>query len=266
MLLRAFLQAALLLAFIPVNWVQSAAVPDFDTAADAYRAQDFVPARAAFLQRAVAGDARSMAILGMMSRFGEGVPVDLSEAFKWYLAAAEAGHPPAQYQVGRMLSLGEGVAIDERRAQIFFDQAAEQGYEKAIDQLTQQAPEERTVTAAETAAETASRVWNFQLPNTFKTTDAPALKNHQLPVVRVQLGAMKTKDAAIDLWTLIQDELPNLTLDLPFTVSHYVEPGQKSIFRLRIGEFKSAADGRFFCEHVKKISRRPCWVINDPSQ
>ena len=113
---------------------------------------------------------------------------------------------------------------------------------------------------------TISRVWNFQLPTTFKTTEVPLRKNHQLPVVRVQLGAMKTKDAAIDLWALIQDELPNLTLNVPFTVSHYAEPGQQSIFRLRVGEFQSTDDGQFFCLQVKKVSRRPCWVINDPSQ
>ena len=119
----------------------SAAAPDFDAAADAYRANDFVTARAAFLQRANAGDQRSMAILGMMSRFGEGVPVDLTDAFNWYLAAAQAGHPPAQFQVARMLNLGEGVAADAQRAQYWFNQSAEQGYAKAIDLLTQQSPE-----------------------------------------------------------------------------------------------------------------------------
>ena len=262
MLQRAILYAALIIALITVNWAQGAASPDFDAAADAYRAQNFIAARAGFLKLAGAGDVRSKAILGMMSRFGEGVPVDLPEAFNWYLDAARSGHPPAQYQVGRMLSLGEGVAINERRAQHWFGQAAEQGYEKAIDQLTQQTLEQPQITELKPI----SRVWNFQLPNNFKPDETPILNNHQLPVIRVQLGAMKTKDAAIDLWTLIQDELPSLTRDLPFTVSHYVEPKQNSIFRLRIGEFQSTADAGFFCEQVKKVSRRPCWVINDPSQ
>ena len=252
----------------------SAAAPDFDAAADAYRANDFVTARAAFLQRANAGDQRSMAILGMMSRFGEGIPVDLTDAFNWYLAAAQAGHPPAQFQVARMLNHGEGVAADAQRAQYWFNQSAEQGYAKAIDLLTQQSPEAVIAAPVDDAVDdaltdrvkTISRVWNFQLPTTFKTTEVPLRKNHQLPVVRVQLGAMKTKDAAIDLWALIQDELPNLTLNVPFTVSHYAEPGQQSIFRLRVGEFQSTDDGQFFCRQVKKVSRRPCWVINDPSQ
>ena len=270
MLRRLCRSAATVLGFFWLCSVASAAVPDFDAAADAYRANDFITARAAFLERANAGDHRSMAILGMMSRFGEGVPVDLTDAFKWYLAAAQASHPPAQFQVARMLNLGEGVAADEQRAQYWFNQAAEQGYAKAIDQLTQRSPESVIAAPVDDAAtdrvKTISRVWNFQLPTTFKKTELPLPKNHQLPVVRVQLGAMKTKDAAIDLWSLIQDELPDLTLNLPFTVSHYAEPDQQSIFRLRVGEFQSTDDGQFFCRQVKKVSRRPCWVINDPSQ
>ena len=270
MLRRLCRSAATVLGFFWLGSVASAAVPDFDAAADAYRANDFITARAAFLERANAGDHRSMAILGMMSRFGEGVPVDLSDAFNWYLAAAQAGHPPAQFQVARMLSLGEGVQADEQRAQYWFNQAAEQGYEKAIDRLTQQFPEaviaDPIVDSVSDTVKTISRVWNFQLPTAFKTTELPLQKNHQLPVVRVQLGAMKTKDAAIDLWKLIQDELPDLTLKLPFTVSHYAESDQQSIFRLRVGEFQSPDDGQLFCRQVKKVSRRPCWVINDPSQ
>ena len=261
---------ALVLGAFWIGWAHSATAPDFDAAAEAYRANDFVTARAAFLERANAGDQRSMAILGMMSRFGEGVPVDLVDAFNWYLAAAQAGHPPAQFQVARMLNLGEGVTADAQRAQYWFNQAAEQGYEKAIDHLTQQAPEALSVTPVEKGvtdtAKTISRVWNFQLPTTFTTSDSSLAKMHQLPVVRVQLGAMNTKDAAIDLWTLIQDELPDLTLNLPFTVSHYSEPQQASVFRLRVGEFQSRDEGQFFCQQVKKVSRRPCWVISDPSQ
>ena len=244
----------------------SAQPPGFDEAAAAYRAKDFAAARAAFLQRSAAGDARSMAILGMMSRFGEGVAVDLTDAFNWYLAAAKAGHPSAQYQVGRMLNLGEGAGADAHSAQVWFGQAAEQGYDKEIDYLTQQAHEEPIAAAVADAVKPPRRVWNFELPKTLKTTQLPLLKSQPPPIVRVQMGAMKTKDAAIDLWTLIQDQLPGLTLDLPFTVSHFGAPGQKSIFRLRVGEFQSPDEARFFCQQVKKVSRRPCWVITDPSQ
>jgi hypothetical protein len=60
--------------------------------------------------------------------FGEGVTRDNSEAFKWYLKAAQQGYAPAQYKVGSAYAYGDGVEKDSMEATNWYRQAAQQGY------------------------------------------------------------------------------------------------------------------------------------------
>ncbi|MBL6688309.1 MAG: sel1 repeat family protein, partial [Pseudomonadales bacterium] len=77
------------------SFAGAATTSAFEEAAELYRSQQFLEAKAAFTRLADQGSARASAILGMMSRFGEGGPVDLQKAYDFYLEAARAGHPPA---------------------------------------------------------------------------------------------------------------------------------------------------------------------------
>jgi TPR repeat protein len=58
---------------------------------------------------------------------GDGVPVDMAEAARWYRMAAERGHAGAQVSLGVMLSQGLGVARDEAQAVRWFSEAAQAG-------------------------------------------------------------------------------------------------------------------------------------------
>ena len=57
---------------------------------------------------------------------GESVPVDDTEAFKWYRKAAEQDDADAQYSLGGMYQNGEGVVKDNVEALKWFRKAAEQ--------------------------------------------------------------------------------------------------------------------------------------------
>ena len=58
---------------------------------------------------------------------GRGTKVNLSEAFKWYLIAAEYGNIAAQRNIGAMLTKGEGVTQNDDMALIWIKKAAEGG-------------------------------------------------------------------------------------------------------------------------------------------
>ena len=47
-----------------------------------------------------------------MDRFGEGVPVNATEAVKWYRRAAEQGTALAQYNLGLMYQRGLVVVLN----------------------------------------------------------------------------------------------------------------------------------------------------------
>lgn len=237
-------------------------LPTFEQAANLYRSNDYAAAHRAFLKIANRGNPRAQTIIGMMHRFGEGVPVDLEAAYDAYLSAAQQGHGPAQYQVSLMLETGSGVPKNPEASKYWLAKAAGQGYEKAIDRSFLALQE----TKPPIKRPTTDRVWNFELPKDFKAQLQPASGGLQIPVIRTQLGAMRSKDAAIDLWRLIQDELPELTRALPFTISHHFELGKTPVYRLRVGDFESITAAERFCYQVQKLSRRPCWVLANAAQ
>ncbi len=65
--------------------------------------------------------------LGIFHHYGEGTKVNYSEAFIWYLKAAEQGLPKAQHKVGYCYYEGLGVTKNEVNAVKWFFKASNQG-------------------------------------------------------------------------------------------------------------------------------------------
>ena len=74
------------------------------------------------------GNARAQYKLGITYQYGNGVPMDLAIAVKWYRKAAEQGFPTAQYNFATMYSTGEGMPKNNEEAFKWFRMAAEQGH------------------------------------------------------------------------------------------------------------------------------------------
>ena len=75
--------------------------------------------------------AEDQATLGMKYAKGDGVPVDLKEAFRLFTLSAEAGSPSGQYFLGAAYSHGKGVEKDDKTAFKWCLESAKQGHVKA---------------------------------------------------------------------------------------------------------------------------------------
>jgi TPR repeat protein len=75
--------------------------------------------------------AEDQATLGMKYAKGDGVPVDLKEAFRLFTISAEAGSPSGQYFLGAAYSHGKGVEKDDKTAFKWCLESAKQGHIKA---------------------------------------------------------------------------------------------------------------------------------------
>lgn len=64
------------------------------------------------LAKAQARDAEAMYELGWRHALGSGLPEDDAQAVQWLVRAAEAGHLLAQNNLGARFVSGEGVPID----------------------------------------------------------------------------------------------------------------------------------------------------------
>ena len=82
-------------------------------------------------QIAVKGNVSAQYYVGCTYYHGNGVPVDLSEGFKWRKMAADNGLVRAQKIVGSMYYSGDGVSQDYSAAAKYFLLAAENGNELA---------------------------------------------------------------------------------------------------------------------------------------
>ncbi len=87
--------------------------------------------------REAAADGDSLALFEVGARYtdGRGVPVDLSEAAKWYRLSAERGFAPAQYRIANFYEKGTGVERDVEKAMTWYQKAAEQGNASAMHNL-----------------------------------------------------------------------------------------------------------------------------------
>ena len=66
-------------------------------------------------------------MLGFFYQTGEHVDVDLDQAIRWYLAAADQGQVIAQNNLGRLYQMGVGVDRDINQAIYWYEQAAKNG-------------------------------------------------------------------------------------------------------------------------------------------
>jgi len=82
---------------------------------------------AALKTKADKGDAQSQFLLAKRYLNGEGVPVNLTESFKWFRKAADQGHVEAEYQLGMRYVQGEGTPRDYEAGNDWFRKAAAQG-------------------------------------------------------------------------------------------------------------------------------------------
>lgn len=98
--------------------------------------QDYETARLWYRRSADQGYAMAQNNLGMLYRLGLGGPQDFQEAFRWFLRAAEQGDAGAQNHVGLMYYRGEGVEQNYVQAYMWATLAAQQGLDQAIQALT----------------------------------------------------------------------------------------------------------------------------------
>ncbi len=65
--------------------------------------------------------------LGEMNRTGTGTEINLSQAFAYYIKAAELGNVDAFYRVGKLYALGQGVPQDLTQVAAWYEKAVEAG-------------------------------------------------------------------------------------------------------------------------------------------
>jgi hypothetical protein len=95
------------------------------------------PARAVAACRRLSehGDIIAEYNLGLMYLAGQGVPLDYSQAARWFRKAASRGDAPAQYNLGHIYQQGQGVKRDAVEAAMWYRKSAEQGYVYAQNAL-----------------------------------------------------------------------------------------------------------------------------------
>lgn len=104
-------------------------------AQEAYERQEYATALRIWRPFAETGYSFSQYSLGWMYHHGEGVPVDLEEAAKWYRKAADQNHLSAQNNLAYMYENGEGVAKDLAQALKLYSQCSAGGLEKCAPKV-----------------------------------------------------------------------------------------------------------------------------------
>ena len=246
--MRIFAVLVLLIASIPAPLAQ-----DFESASMAYKNRNYAVAFEEFSQLAAQGDARAQAVLAIMYKYGESVPLNLEKAYEWYLKAAEQGYPPAQFHVGSMLLSGEGIAEDRDTGLDWLKSAAEAGYTRATDRLTEL--EGQNVIQYNDEPVAWSQQWNLRLPNEIRESDDTAL-DAELKVYRAQVGAMSTVTGAQRLWQQLLERHGSLLEDYQ-PIFRQGLSGQKTVIRLQLGPFDSQQQAARFCTDYTAATGRP---------
>lgn len=83
------------------------------------------------------GDQTAQYEVGKMLQKGQGTPVNMGEAFKWFNKAADQGHVRAGYKLGYMYHRGEGVTKNNDKAFQWIKKAANEDYAPAMFYLGQ---------------------------------------------------------------------------------------------------------------------------------
>ncbi len=113
--------------------VGSAARADFADGAQAYDGGDYETAFEEWIVLAWQNDTNAQVAIAGMYRLGEGRPVDLADAARWYRRAADLGEAIAQLNLGEMYMFGLGVPRAAARAHLWLTLAARQGRAWARD-------------------------------------------------------------------------------------------------------------------------------------
>jgi len=93
----------------------------------AYQRGDYATALRIWRPLADKGQASAAHNLGLLYRYGRGVPQNDVEAAQWFRRAAGSGFARAQVNLGAMYAAGQGFARDDAEAAKWFRLAAEQG-------------------------------------------------------------------------------------------------------------------------------------------
>ena len=128
--MKTFIQA-LIATFLFIALTPHLNAGNFDDGHTAAQEGDFQKAYQLWLRDAEKGDPFAQYNLGIMYSKGEGIPQNLSEAFKWYHMAAVQGFAQARYNLGVMYENGEGVTQDYKEAMKWYHMAAQQGFAPA---------------------------------------------------------------------------------------------------------------------------------------
>ena len=137
---------ALILATAAVSPVHGAPSSGVQAGIRAWSAGDGAKAVAIWRPLAIGGNADAMFNLGQAYKLGRGVTIDLAEAQRWYLRAANAGHRDAQTSLGLTLFangdrtgalkwLGTAADAGEPRAMLVFGTALFNGEGVAMNRV-----------------------------------------------------------------------------------------------------------------------------------
>ena len=125
--------------FQPAEPVEETRIASLTTEVPAQAVEIELPPEAvgplALREAAAKGDGLALFEIGARYTEGRGVPVNLTEASKWYKLAADMGFAPAQYRLANFYEKGTGVERDVGRALTWYQMAAEQGNASAMHNL-----------------------------------------------------------------------------------------------------------------------------------
>ena len=115
----------------PLPPITSSAAPDQGKANLTAGADGQTP----IMQAANSGNTLAQFELGRRYTVGEGIDVNLTEAAKWFEAAANLNMPQAQYSLANLYEKGQGVKKDLQVARLWYQRAADQGNVKSMHNL-----------------------------------------------------------------------------------------------------------------------------------
>ena len=98
-------------------------------------AQDYGKAREWYEKAAANGYANAMSNLGGLYQYGQGVAQDYAKAREWYEKAAAKGDANAMFSLGGLYESGAGVAQDYAKAREWYEKGADEGEAEAMTNL-----------------------------------------------------------------------------------------------------------------------------------
>jgi uncharacterized protein len=107
---------------------------DFAAGLEAYQKGDFVTAAREWRPIAEQGDPAVQFNLGLLYLDGQGVPMDVDQAVKWFSRSAEQDYDKAQLNLGALYSVGKGVKRDYVQAYKWLNICASKGNAKCVAQ------------------------------------------------------------------------------------------------------------------------------------